>query len=296
MNSELIVVDDGSTDGTSDLAAELLRDAARPSLLRLATNTGKGAAVRAGVAHATGKQIVFMDADMATDLEHLEELLAALGTAHVAIGSRSASGAVTTGATRSRAVMGRSFNRWARFVTGADHADFQCGFKAFQAPVAKVLFGLSEVDGYAFDVELLALADRIGYHTVEVPVRWHAVEGSHVRLLRDGPMMGASVLRSRLRWTGHRSLAALRAAGPGPAVTDRVAGVLDALLPNTGPVVPWGRGALALLPFVDDAYAARVAVEVQHGLPELDVRSDRLQGRRLLAADGKALRTALSAA
>ena len=83
--------------------------------------------------------------------------------------------------------------------TGVPLADFQCGFKAFRAPAAKVLFHLSQVNGFAFDVEILMLADQIGYQIAELPVRWNAVPGGHVRPTRDAPLMAADVLRTRLR-------------------------------------------------------------------------------------------------
>jgi glycosyltransferase involved in cell wall biosynthesis len=295
-DGELIVVDDGSTDTTSAVATDLLRDVRDSSVLRLPVQQGKGAAVRAGVAHATGRRILFVDADGATHLSHLDEVLAALDHAHVAIGSRGVPGSVASGATWARAVMGRSFNRWARVVSGADLRDFQCGFKAFRSPVAKLLFDLSRVDGYAFDVEVLGLAHRIGYRTVEIPVTWHAVPGGHVRPFRDAPVMAGSVLCTRLRWTGSRSLTAIRAASRGRIDAEQAAAALAALLPGSGPVVPWREGALALMPFVDDALAARFAAQVQAGLPDFAVHSDRMAARLLLARSGLDLRRAIAAA
>src|SRR5205823_7767148 len=141
-----------------------------------------------------GRSIVFMDADLATDLRDLPALVEALDTADVGVGSRGIPGATVEGATAVRARMGRTFNRLARVVTGLDLRDTQCGFKAFRAPVAQLLFHVGVVDGFAFDVEILALARRMGYRVVAVPVHWHAVDGSHVdamrepaRLVRDVP-------------------------------------------------------------------------------------------------------------
>ncbi|MEY2478210.1 MAG: hypothetical protein QOG87_3525 [Actinomycetota bacterium] len=295
-DSEIIVVDDGSTDGTADLATRLLADALRPSVLRLPENRGKGAAVRAGVARATGRNIVFMDADLATDVGHIGDVLDALNTAHVAVGNRAAPGSVITGATQSRRVIGRLFNEWARAVTGTDLADFQCGFKGFRAPVAKILFDLSQVDGFAFDVDVLALAHRIGYRTVELPVRWHAVEGGHVRPVRDAPGMALSVVQSRLRWANHHSVAAIRAAAGRGWEREDVAAALTALLPGPGTIIPWRQGAMALLPFVNDPDAARTAVRLQLEQPELEVQSARLAARHLLSSTGRDLRSAIAAA
>jgi glycosyltransferase involved in cell wall biosynthesis len=302
LDSELIVVDDGSTDDTGEVASELLGGSelldgtGRHLVLRHDGNHGKGAAVRTGVAQARGQKIVFMDADLAADLSHLPELLEALERSHLAIGSRAAPGAVTTGATRGRAYMGWAFNHWARAVTGAPLDDFQCGFKAFRAPAAKLLFDLCHVDGYAFDVEILALAHRFGYGMVEIPVRWHAVPGGHVRPARDAPTMAVSVVRSRLRWTHRRSLAAIEAADPSGRNPERIAAELAPRLDRPAPIIPWRDGALALLPFVDHAAAARVAVHLQEELPELSVRSAQLPARQLLAPSGRPIRSAIVAA
>jgi hypothetical protein len=107
--------------------------------------------------------------------------------------------------------------------------------------------------------------------------------------------MGLSVVRSRLRWTRDRSVAAIRATTRGYQ-RDEVAAALAALLPAPGPVVPWRHGALALLPFVDDPAAARVAVQMQAELPDFEVHSDRLDARDLFSATGRDLRSAIAAA
>lgn len=296
LDSELIVVDDGSTDGTSEVAAGLLRRVPNASLVQLPARQGKGAAVRAGVATATGRRVVFVDADLSTDLDDLAALLDALDRAHVAIGSRAAPGGVVTGATQTHKVVGRLFNHWARAITGTDIGDFRCGFKAFRASAAKVLFGLSEVDGFAFDVEVLGLAQRIGYRTVEVPVRWHAVDAEPRHLLRHAPPIAASMVQSRLRWTGHRSVAAIRAARSYGTDAIELATALSGLVSAPGPVVPWHDGVLALLPFYDDARAARLAVQAQEQLPEFEIHSHRLAARRLLAPSEHDLRNAIAAA
>jgi hypothetical protein len=239
---------------------------------------------------------VFVDADGATAPEQIEGLLAALDHSHVAIGSRAAPGSHTEGASLSRAYMGRSFNHWARTVTGLDIRDFQCGFKAFRGPTAKLLFDLCEVDGFAFDVEVLALADRIGYRTAEVPVHWRAVAGGHVRPLVHAPEMAVSVLQSRLRWSRDRVLAAVRArrtAHPEPEAA--VCALVDQV-GRLGTVVPWRDGALALLPFVDARAAARVAVQMQEDLPGFRVRSASVEPRRLLSAEADELRRAIATA
>ena len=292
---ELIVVDDGSTDGTTEEARRLLEGVRDADVITLPVNRGKGAAVRAGVARATGRTIVFMDADLATDLDDLRSLEQALHTAHVAIGSRATAGSVTVGGTPSRAVMGRTFNRLARTVTRLDVRDFQCGFKAFRAPAAKLLFHLSEIEGYAFDVELLALARRIGYHTVELPVQWRAVPGSHVRPILDSFQMARDVMSLPHRWSSRRLTAAVEAYSRRESDPRQVVASLDPLLGSLGPVVPWQHGALALLPFKDEGDAEELRDELRQQLPELRLEVAAVSSSELLDPAGRQLRSALAA-
>jgi glycosyltransferase involved in cell wall biosynthesis len=202
-DTEVIVVDDGSDDDTPAVALSGLRCFPRSRVLRLPRRQGKGAAVRLGVSAAHGQSIVFMDADASPDPRDMIRVLGGLERADVAIGSRAAPGALVT-ASRTRAIMGRNFNSIVRAVTGIPSRDTQCGFKAFRAPAAKLLFHLGRVDGFAFDVELLVLARQLGYRVVEVPVRWHAAEGSHVRAHHPLSMV-VDVVRTQLRSTGRRS-------------------------------------------------------------------------------------------
>lgn len=294
-DAELIVVDDGSTDGTEDVARRFLKDLPGSSVIRINQNRGKGAAVRAGVERATGQTIAFMDADLATDLDDLAALEHALLGAHVAIGSRAAAGSVTAGGTPPRAIMGRTFNRLARTVTRLDVRDFQCGFKAFRAPAAKLLFHLSEVDGYAFDVELLALARRIGYRTVELPVHWRAVPGSHIRPLPDSLAMARDVVTLRRRWSSQRVVSAVEAYSRREADPRRIVATLDPFVRGLGPVVPWQHGALALLPFKAPGDAEALRDELRTCLPELRLEVGSVSSAQLLDASGRGLRTALAA-
>jgi dolichyl-phosphate beta-glucosyltransferase len=203
---ELIVVDDGSVDRTVEIARDHLRRLPRGRLLRLPWHAGKGAAVRSGVAAAQGDAIVFMDADLATDLSALPRLLLALRGADVAIGSRTAPGAVVTGRSPARRVLHRGFGMHARHVAGISASDPQCGFKGFRNDAAKILFPMSRLNGFGFDVEILLLADKLGYRIVEIPVHWHAVEGSHVRA-RDPIAMLLELVCMRLLYLGKKPLA-----------------------------------------------------------------------------------------
>lgn len=296
LDAEVIVVDDGSDDATAATARALLPADDRHSVIRLPRHRGKGAAVRAGVADARGRSVVFMDADLATDLSHLPDALSALEDHHLAIGSRSAEGSSTTGASLARVHMGRAFYRLARQMTDVPISDYQCGFKAFRSSTAKLLFHLSRLDGYAFDVEILMLADQIGYRVAEIPVNWASVPGGHVRPLRDGSTMGLDLVRTRLRWAKGRTLAALVASGHDPNINLEAVTALQAHLRGLDTVVPWQRGALALLPFVGLGAAEELAARLQLQLPELEVHASSVRARDLLAPSADALRSALVAA
>lgn len=197
---QLVLVDDGSTDGTTDVLRSACT-AAGIQFLGLSSNRGKGAAVRAGVAKTIGTDVVFMDADLATDLDDLPLLRAALDVADIAIGSRSVATTELNEATRVRSWMGGCFNRAVRATTGLDLLDTQCGFKAFRGDVARSLFAQSQVDGFAFDVEILMLARQHGMRIVEVPIRWTEVRGSRVRFAVDPLTMLYDLIRIRRRMT-----------------------------------------------------------------------------------------------
>jgi glycosyltransferase involved in cell wall biosynthesis len=208
---EILVVDDGSTDETVSVAEAVLQQSHHGRVVRLERNQGKGAAVRAGVLGTDGDAIVYMDADLATDLSALDPAIDALADADVAVGTRVGPGASVRNSTRSRAVMARGFNWLARLSTRVDLVDTQCGFKAFRGDVGRELFGLSRSDGYAFDVEILLLARRLGLTTVEVPVRWTAVEGSSIRPFADSFQMALDLPRIAARWTPRRTRQATEA-------------------------------------------------------------------------------------
>lgn len=168
---EIIVVDDGSTDGTSDAA----RAAGGPvRVVRFDKNQGKGEAVRAGVTESMGHAVLFMDADLSTPIEEWPPLKKKLGDGyHVVIGSRShPDSRIQVRQAWYRERMGRIFNWILRHILPLSFKDTQCGFKAFDSRVAKRLFKMSRIKGFAFDAEILVLANRLGYRIAEVPVRW----------------------------------------------------------------------------------------------------------------------------
>jgi dolichyl-phosphate beta-glucosyltransferase len=187
---ELIFVDDGSDDGTPDIVERACKEAALDAeVLRLPANRGKGAAVRAGLLEASGDVAGFVDADLSAGPTEIERVFRAVdqGRGDVVLASRAMTDATIT----VRQPFGRRWSGWL-FNIGLRAArltrlpDTQCGLKAFRAEVVPVLFEPLVANGFAFDVEVLARADRLGLVIVEVPIAWHHVEGSRLSPARDG--------------------------------------------------------------------------------------------------------------
>lgn len=200
---ELIVSDDGSTDGTAALVERLRHDVPELRLVPSPVNRGKGHAVRLGVRAAEGALILVADADGATPITECAALEAALaGRVGVAIGSRAHHGHVER--RWYRHVIGRAFHALVRLFGVRGVRDTQCGFKLFSALVAHDLFARARMDGFSFDVEILLLAQRRGYLIVEVPVEWIHQPGSKINLLTDSARMAFDLLRIRLRLLSER--------------------------------------------------------------------------------------------
>ncbi|MBX3474193.1 MAG: glycosyltransferase family 2 protein [Planctomycetes bacterium] len=197
---EIIVVDDGSGDATSAEVRRRQSDHPQLRLLRHASNAGKGAAVRTGMLAATGRQRLFADADGATAIHELPHLRAAASAgAAIAIASREGGNKVVK-VSGMRKFLGRWFNRVVRLGAVKGLRDTQCGFKLYASPQAHALFSLAQEDGYAFDVEVLFLAQRKGLQVAEVPVDWTEMPGSKVSVWRDGMKMLRAVRRVKRRW------------------------------------------------------------------------------------------------
>jgi glycosyltransferase involved in cell wall biosynthesis len=191
--AEVIVVDDGSGDDTAVLAA---RRAARWPALRVVStpHRGKGHAVREGLLAARGRYAMFCDADLSMPLAELHKFLPPERTdTEIAIASREAPGARRYGEPLRRHLMGRAFNLLVRALVLPGIQDSQCGFKCFHTDVARRLAAVQTLDGWGFDVELLFVARRWGYHVQEVPIEWHYAASSRIAPLRDALRMARDV-------------------------------------------------------------------------------------------------------
>ncbi len=182
---EVIVVDDGSRDGTSGVVENYGKIHSAVRLLKNPGNRGKGYAVRNGMLNAHGDWILYSDADLSTPIEEIEKLRRAVSEQDtaIAIGSRALEPSlVEIHQPIFREYSGRFFNLVMRSVTGLPFHDTQCGFKLYRADAAKLIFEKQQQDGFSFDVEDLVIAAKLGLRAVEVPVRWRNAEGTKVRL------------------------------------------------------------------------------------------------------------------
>jgi glycosyltransferase involved in cell wall biosynthesis len=203
LSAEVLVVDDGSEDGTASVVEEAQRDWPALKLLRQA-HAGKGAAVRLGVAQAVGEQIALADADFSMPITEFRRFMPdALGDYDIAIASREAPGARRYGEPEYRHIMGRVFNRLVQWLLLPGIEDTQCGFKFLRRAVAQDIIQQLTIDGWGFDVELLYIARRHGYQIREIGVPWRYGSDSRVSPLRDTLTMirdiGAVWLNSRKR-------------------------------------------------------------------------------------------------
>ena len=200
--SELIIVNDGSTDATARVAREALAGSSiETRLLENFPNRGKGAAVRSGLRAASRPIGLFFDADLSTPLSEIPKLIEPIanGDVDLAFGSRALDRKlIGVHQPWRREQAGRVFNLVVRLATGMPFWDTQCGFKAFRLDVSRPILERARVQGFAFDVELLFLAYRAGLRMREVPVRWNHAEGSKVRVVHDSLAMLREVIALRM--------------------------------------------------------------------------------------------------
>ncbi len=203
---EIVVVDDGSTDETvqiaENFAAALPEGAPAFRLLRNGRNRGKGYSIKHGVLMAAGTYLLVSDTDFSTPIEELPRLLAKLesGECDIAIGSRGLPGSrVEVHQPAWREMLGRTFNRIVRAISRLPFRDTQCGFKVMRGEAVLPLFRAARIERFAYDVEILYLAQKTGLRILEEPVIWRNAPGSKVNAVTDSLDMLKDVVRIVLR-------------------------------------------------------------------------------------------------
>lgn len=200
MEYEIVVVDDGSSDGTGRIVDRVAKDARNVRRVRYEKNRGKGYALRTGVLVTKGEFVLVMDADLSTPMEELRKLMPYLsdGGFDIAIGSRAlALSDIIRKQPWWRRGMGKTFNKIVRALVIGGFSDTQCGFKLFKGEIARRLFGEAKIDRFAYDVEILALARKKGYGIAEAPIQWINSPESRVDPVRDSLRMLADLVRIR---------------------------------------------------------------------------------------------------
>ena len=197
--TEVIVVDDGSRDKTGEVAESFRSKIPGIRVIPNGVNRGKGYSVRHGMLEASGRNVLFTDADLSAPIEEAPKLLEALKQYDVAIGSRALDRSlIEVHESRFREFAGIVFNTIVRIVLRLPFVDTQCGFKAFRRAPCRIIFDQQRIERFGFDPELLYLARHHGLHTVEIPVRWAHSPATKVNMLRDSVQMFLDVFT--IRW------------------------------------------------------------------------------------------------
>jgi glycosyltransferase involved in cell wall biosynthesis len=200
MRTEVLVVDDGSTDRTAAVAESFHGKLTGLRVLSNSTNRGKGYSVRHGMLEAQGDMVLFTDADLSAPIEEAEKLLRPLNNGYdVAIGSRAMDRSlISTRQSVFRETAGIIFNKIVRLVLRLPFVDTQCGFKAFRRERCRIIFEQQRIEGFGFDPELLYLARHYGLRAIEIPVRWGHSEATKVNMLGDSLKMFGDIFT--IRW------------------------------------------------------------------------------------------------
>jgi glycosyltransferase involved in cell wall biosynthesis len=198
--AEVIVVNDGSSDNTAEIVRRLSQENSGLRLVENPGNRGKGYSVRHGMLQASGRVVIFSDADLSSPIEEVPKLLQALDDgADIAIGSRWLRAELQTQRQPiHRQLFGRVFNLLLQITLGLQFRDTQCGFKAFRQRAAQEIFTLQRIERWGFDPEILYLARKLRFSVREVPVAWAHSEGTRINPLTDGSRMFWEMLL--IRW------------------------------------------------------------------------------------------------
>lgn len=202
ISAELIIVDDGSRDRTSDVARDACSEfpSAATRVIRYETNRGKGFAVKTGLLAASADIAIFSDADLSTPIEEMHKLIdpIAAGVFDVTFGSRALDRSlIGTHQPWRREQGGKVMNLVIRMMSRLPFSDTQCGFKAFDMKKFRPLLDVMTIDRFGFDVEFLYVAKHHGLRLLEIPVRWNNVEGSKVSVFRDTSRMFSELSQIR---------------------------------------------------------------------------------------------------
>jgi dolichyl-phosphate beta-glucosyltransferase len=201
--TEVLVVDDGSKDGTAGVAEYFQIKIPSLRVVSNGVNRGKGYSVRHGMQEARGRVALFTDADLSAPIEEAEKLLAALGKNDIAIGSRAMDRSlISVHESAFREVAGIIFNKIVQLILRLPFVDTQCGFKVFVREKCGIIFKQQTIERFGFDPELLYLARHHGLHAVEIPVRWGHSPATKVSMLRDSIQMFLDVFT--IRWNALR--------------------------------------------------------------------------------------------
>ena len=196
---EIIVVDDGSGDSTIRIVEALIKENKKLMLLRNISRCGKGSAVRKGLLNASGKYFMFCDADLSTPIEETSKFLKWLTAGYdIVIGSRRLPDSKIEGGQPYARTLARYLLQCLVKTVLRGFSDTQCGFKFFTREAARNIFNKQNMDGYAFDVEVLYIAKRLGYEIKEVPVRWVYSAFSKIKIFSDSLKMAKDILKIRL--------------------------------------------------------------------------------------------------